>query len=112
VRALAGANLALRFLLELALLAAFALWGTHAGGVAVAVAAPAAAAALWGAVLSPKARVPAPAAVRVVLEVILFGLAAGALAADGHPVAGAVLGGAGLANLTLVRVLPAPDMFR
>ena len=56
MRSLLAANVALRFLLEFAMLAACALWGAHAGGAAAAVAIPLAAAALWGAVLSPKAR--------------------------------------------------------
>lgn len=109
---LRAANLGLRFLLELGLLAAFALWGAHAGGASVAVAAPLAAAVLWGMVLSPKARVPSPAWVRVSLEVLLFGAAAAGLAADGHAVAGAIFGVVALANLTLVRVFPVPGSIR
>ena len=112
MRPLLAANLALRFLLELAMLAAFALWGAHAGGAAAAVAIPLAAAALWGTVLSPKARVPAPAVLRIALEVLLFGAAALALGAEGYAVAGTVFAGIALANLTLVRVFPVPGSIR
>lgn len=56
------ANLTLRFPLELALLAALAIWGAHAGAAGVlsailAVVAPLAAAVPWGTLVSPKPRV-------------------------------------------------------
>jgi len=41
-------SLALRFLLELAALIALGLWGAHQAGIALALALPATAAALWG----------------------------------------------------------------
>jgi hypothetical protein len=80
------ANLALRFLLELTLLAALGYWGTQqavsvAARGALAVAAPLAAALAWGAVVSPKARVRAPTPVRLLVELALFASGAWALAA-------------------------------
>jgi len=86
---LKGINLAVRFLLELCLLAALAFWGWHIGQSLIArlglsIGAPLLAAVVWGTVLSPRATVPAPAAVRLLLEVILFGPAAAGLAATGR----------------------------
>lgn len=80
------ANLVLRFLLELTLLAALGYWGTQqavsvAARGALAVAAPLAAALAWGGVVSPKARVRAPAPVRLLVELALFASGAWALAA-------------------------------
>ncbi len=85
---LRAANLGLRFLLELASLAALAAWGFHTGDSLVAdlvlgVCAPLAAAVLWGAFIAPKARFPVPLAVRAVLELVVFGAAAVALWAAG-----------------------------
>ena len=82
------ANLALRFLLELSALAALGYGGAHlraglAVRVALAVVAPLVAALVWGAVVSPKARVRAPAPVRLLVELAIFGAAAGALVAAG-----------------------------
>jgi len=85
-----AANLALRFLLELALLAALAYWGAHATAspllaALLAVLAPLSAAALWGACVSPKARVALPPRGRLAVELCLFALAGAALAAAGQP---------------------------
>jgi hypothetical protein len=84
------ANLALRFLLELALLAALGVWGAHAGATGflsdtLAVAAPLAAVILWGAFVSPKARVPAGWQARLGVELALFGAAIAGLAVAGFP---------------------------
>jgi len=86
--ALKNANLALRFGLELALLAALAVAGYRAGGRgwaggAVALAAVAAAVTVWGLFISPKARVRTGAGVQLVLEGALFALAGGGLVAVG-----------------------------
>ena len=82
--ALRMANLGLRFLLELAMLAAVALWGWDELGAAAAVALPVAFATIWGMLLSPKARVPAPPAAKLTLELALFALAALALHGAGE----------------------------
>jgi len=84
------ANLALRFLLELALLAALGLWGARAGATGLlsailAVAAPLAAAILWGAFVSPKARFLIGWQARLGVEIALFGAAIAGLAVSGFP---------------------------
>jgi Protein of unknown function (DUF2568) len=61
------------------------------------IGAPVVAAAVWGAFVAPRARWPVPAGVRVVIELVLFGVAAAALAAAGQPLAAVVLGVAGVA---------------
>ena len=76
--------LAARFVLEVALLAGLAIGGwalpeAEWAKVLLAVALPVAAAALWGLLLSPKARLITPLPLRLVIEVLLFGSAALAL---------------------------------
>jgi hypothetical protein len=104
--ALKAGNLALAFLLELALLAAFALWGASRdlpapARIALAVAVPLAAASGWGAVLAPRAlrrlRRPWLEAAKLLLYV-LGGLA---LAQTGHPRLGAALVVVAAASLAL-----------
>ena len=73
-------NLALKFLLELAALAAFGLWGASiASGVAavvLAVGLPVIVAVLWGAFAAPKARRRLPLRLRAPFELGVFALAA------------------------------------
>ena len=78
--ALQNANLALRFLLELALLAALAYGGYHLdlpgwlrAGLAVAL--PVTAAVVWALFVAPKATHPLPAPVHLAVQVTLLGLA-------------------------------------
>ena len=99
--ALRAANLALRFLLELAALAALAYWGSQAGAtvlenVILAVAAPLAFATLWGLLAAPKAPRRLRDPWRLLFEAIAFTLAAIALAAADN---------AGLAGIFLVLTL-------
>jgi len=82
------ANLALAFVLEMAALAALAVWGAGAGAttptrVALAAGAPLAAAVLWGLFAAPRA-VYKVAAARVAVKVLVFGAAALALYATGR----------------------------
>lgn len=82
-------NMALRFLLELAALAALSAWGVHTGAtpftaVVLAVAAPLAAALPWGAFVSPKAWIAAGWPVRLGVELAVFGAAVAGLAATGR----------------------------
>jgi hypothetical protein len=80
-------NLAVRFLLEIVMLIAFACWGWHSttGWFRYIAAAglPVIAATLWGVFRIPNDPKPAPVAipgiVRLLLEWVLFGLAAWAL---------------------------------
>jgi hypothetical protein len=93
-------NLALRFLLEMAILAALAYWGwaEHHGlwRAVLAVGLPLAAALLWGTFRVPgdpkDAPVPVPGPVRLLLELVLFAAAVWFLAAADQPSAAAVLG--------------------
>jgi cytochrome b len=102
-------NLGLRFLLELCMLAAVAFWGVDAGGgtparVGLGVAAPVAVAVVWGLAISPKARFRPGKAWWVLLQLALFGLAAAALVAAGHPFLGAAFGILSVANLAVLLV--------
>jgi hypothetical protein len=86
-----AANLGLKFVLELCMLAALAYWGAQAGDstfgdVVLAVAAPLAAAVVWGIYAAPKARRRLPLVPRLVLELCVFAVAALALAVAGAPV--------------------------
>ena len=87
-----AANLGLRFLLELASLAALAAWGFHsAGSLVLGIGAPLAAALVWWLFIAPRARFPVPLAVRVVLELAVFGAAVVALSAAGWQVLALVM---------------------
>jgi hypothetical protein len=85
---LKSANLALKFLLELAALASFAIWGaqSESGGLAVAhaIIAPLIVALLWGRFAAPRSRHRLPRATRVPFELTVFGVAVVALAFSGH----------------------------
>jgi hypothetical protein len=114
-RPLAGANLGLRFLVELGAYASLAYWGAStgtsmAGRTSLAVAAPLLAVMVWSLLLAPKARwhVGEPAA--LVLELVIFATATVALIASGPVVLGTVFGVVALGNTLLVRFLrPGPD---
>ena len=86
----------LRFLLELALLAALAVGGWNLSETTwlqllLAIALPVVTASVWGLLLSPKARVKAPLPIRVVIELALFVLAAALLWAAGLAVVATAL---------------------
>lgn len=96
-------NLALRFLLEVAALTglAFAGWRLADGSLAVvmAVVLPLLAAASWGVFTVPndpsrsgRSPVPVPGAVRLVLELLVLGGGAAAVAVAGAPAFAAVMG--------------------
>ncbi len=86
-----AANLVVRFLLELCVLGALGYWGFVVGGnlfvkILLGTGAPLLAAVVWGLFVSPKAAVPLEMPLRLLPEVLVFGLAAGALFHTGHPV--------------------------
>jgi hypothetical protein len=87
------------------MLAALAFWGFRVGdGIwawVLGVGAPLLAAVVWGAWVAPKARWPVPIPARVVIELVLFGAAAAALAVAGQPLLAVVLGVAALATSLL-----------
>jgi hypothetical protein len=98
--------LAAAFLAELGMLAAFVVGGLALDApllvrVVVAVAAPVAAATIWGAYLAPKARRPLPDPGRLLVELALFGGAVASLVLAGHPVAATVLGAAAVLTVPL-----------
>ncbi len=105
-----GANLALRFLLELCMLAALGYWGFHTGGaltadIALGLGAPLLAALTWGLFVSPKAPRRTHGATRLAVEGMLFGAAALALVAAGQPLLGAGFALAVLVNEVLLYLL-------
>jgi hypothetical protein len=109
-----SANLALRFVLELCALAAFAYWGSQVSGslvvnVVVAITAPLLAAAAWGVFVSPRGPRRLRGLPYLIAELVFFGLAAGALAASGHVVLGLVFGLVACLNLALVHLLGEGD---
>lgn len=78
-----AANLALKFLLELAAIALLATWGARTGhgvvSVILAIAAPAVMIVVWGRYAAPRASRRLPARLRIPLELTVFA-AAGVLA--------------------------------
>ena len=103
-----GANDGLRFFPELAAFAGLAVWGwgTRPTGVNVvlAIAAPLAAATLWGAFVAPKAPRHPRDPWRLLLEITVFGAGTLAFGAAGHRWAAIALGV--LAGLHLVATFP------
>ena len=84
-----GANLLLRFLLELCALGALGYWGFKTGSatitkVVLGVGAPLVAAVVWGTFLSPRAPIRLHWGVVLVLQALVFASAAAGLVATGH----------------------------
>ncbi|POM26346.1 hypothetical protein BTM25_07430 [Actinomadura rubteroloni] len=95
------ANEGLAFVLELVALAALAWWGFAIGGVPgvlLGIAAPLAAAVLWGLFAAPKARVRLPLAGILTVKAVVFVAAGLALHGVGHTVWGAVFVGVAVVN--------------
>ena len=91
-----GANLALRFLLELAVLAALAFWGFQLHGPAVVrvlagLGAPLTAAVVWGAFASPRAAVALPPGATLAVQAAVLAAGVVALVHTGKPVVAALL---------------------
>jgi hypothetical protein len=89
-------NLAVSFLLEISMLAAFAYWGFHAAANPwlrwlLAIAAPAAAVIVWGLFLAPKARRRVASNVGIVVSFGMFFLAAAGLFVSNQPIWGAAM---------------------
>jgi hypothetical protein len=104
-----SANLAARFLLELALLAALAVGAASlvdgAAGIGLAIVAVAGAALTWGTLVAPKAKYLAPEPLRWGIEAGLFVLGGVALWLADRPVFGVALVVAGLVSGALTRRL-------
>jgi hypothetical protein len=103
------ANLGVKFGLELASLAAFSVWGASSAhgpeAVMLAVAAPAAAATVWGLFAAPRARRRLAMPARAALELGVFGLACAALAGSGRDALAALMGGVVIVNAGLMTAL-------
>jgi hypothetical protein len=101
-----SANLAVKFLLELAAFAAFAYWGavswTGPAAIAAAIAAPAAAVGVWGVFAAPRSARRLRLAARAPLELAVFGLAVAALAVTGRLVLAVILGVVAAVNAVLL----------
>jgi uncharacterized protein len=88
-RALTALNLGLRFVLELWMLVALAIWG-FSEHIVLGIAAPLAATVVWGLWIAPKASRRLRDPLRLVVELLLFGAAGVALAAADHRLAAAI----------------------
>ena len=107
VEVIKGANLLLRFLLELFALGALGYWGFKIGSVtitkiALGVGAPLVAAIVWGVFVSPRAPVELPGLVVLLLQVLVFGAAAACLVATGHRTVVVAFGVISLVNAVLI----------
>jgi hypothetical protein len=102
------ANLLLKFLLELAALAAFGWWGASAGdgafAVLLAIVLPLVVAVLWGAFAAPRASRRLPVRLRVPFELGVFALAALAFAGAGAVAAGVAFACVAAGNAALLTV--------
>jgi uncharacterized protein DUF2568 len=90
-----SANLALRFALELAALAALAYWGVHVGesplaDVALGVGAPLVAATVWGVWAAPRSERRLSGWRLTAVQLAVLGAGAAALIAAGRPILGAI----------------------
>jgi hypothetical protein len=104
-----GANLLLRFLLELCALGALGYWGFKTGGglaakIGLGIGAPLVAAIVWGVFVSPRATVHLPEIAVLILQVLVFGSAAAGLAATGHRTLALVFGAIVVINAVLMYV--------
>jgi Protein of unknown function (DUF2568) len=89
LRLIKGANLLLRFLLELCALGALGYWGFKTGNATITktvlgVGAPLVAAVVWGIFVSPRASVQLPGLLVLLLQGLVFGSAVAALVATSH----------------------------
>ncbi|HXS35567.1 MAG TPA: YrdB family protein [Flavipsychrobacter sp.] len=83
-------NLAIAFLLELCMLAAYSYWAFHIKGsilprTLLAVGLPVAVVVIWGLFLAPKANIKLPVPLYVSLKTILFGMSIVLLYLSGRP---------------------------
>lgn len=106
---MAVANLALRFVVELIGVGAFAYWGWQTasaglGRIALAIGAPVAFTVVWAMVIAPNATNALAQPQRDIIGTALLLLAAGALAAAGQPAAAVAIGAVVLLNWVLLIV--------
>ena len=106
-RSMRDLNLLLRFVLELLVLLALFLWGVSVTDVLplqvlLGIGAPAVAMLVWGMFVSPRASRRLPDPQRLVVEVVIFGAGALALAATGRLLPGLLLAAAAALSLFLM----------
>lgn len=106
---LEGIILAVRFVVELFALFALGWWGLHRGGTqlqkyALAAIAPLTGAGLWGMFVAPNAEFEVGTALRLVLEILIFGAAVLSLLAIGRRQIAIAFGVAALVSGVLLRV--------
>jgi hypothetical protein len=107
-----AAMLALRFLLELCLLAALAYWGSQVDAstivrILLAIGAPLAAIAVWGAFVAPKAPNRPGTGVWLAIQVVLFGAGVAGLCDAGQSGLAIALGAAVVANTAILLAMGA-----
>lgn len=103
----AAVNLAIRFLLELAAVAAVVYWGWRLGGeglagLALGLALAAVLVLVWWRLIAPKARGPISTDMRPLIGSGILLLAAGALGLAGQPFLAAILAGAVVVNTVVM----------
>lgn len=113
IAVVAGLNLAVVFGAELAGLAGFGVWGAQAvsapiGRGVIALAAPLAAAVLWGLFCAPRAAITLPGPTVAGIKLALLAAAVLALLAAGHPWWAITLAVVAPLSALLAGALPAP----
>jgi hypothetical protein len=108
-----AANLALAFLLELAMLVAFGYWGSQAGETTMTrigwgIGIPLLVAVLWGIFMAPNSSRRLQGAAYLALKSVLFGLAVVALIVVSSPALGITFGVVVAINTVLLYVWPQP----
>lgn len=106
---LQAANLGLRFILELCLLASLGYWGFHGDRsmllkIVLGLGTPLIAAIIWGLFLSPKASIPIAQPFPFILELVVFAIAIIALYSAGKPSLAAIFALIYIVNRTLIYV--------
>ncbi len=106
---LKGINAAVSFLLELVMLAALAYWGFQTGEstlvkLVLGIGAPLIAIVIWGIYNAPRSARRLPRVPRILLSLLLFALAAFALAVAGQPTLAIVFIVVALVNQGLIYV--------
>jgi Protein of unknown function (DUF2568) len=104
-----SANLGLSFLLELCALAALAYWGFQVSNgpvvaVVLGIGAPLLTALIWGRFAAPASRTRLPMPWLLILKVVIFALAAAALAGAGQPGLAGVFAVVVVINLALAQL--------
>ncbi len=109
MEALRSINMAVRFLLELCMLAIFSYWGFRTGDrtltkMLLGIGSPILFAAIWGILLAPKSVHRLPEPWRLLLELVLFALATLALYGTGQIAVAVVFGAIYILNKILMIV--------